>query len=162
MAQRRWSSPPLATQVFPHEKRDRWVVGVTSSSDSLVCSPPWWSRLVVWWQLKYSALRLVQTARRHVGYCPQFDATQATMTGREHLNFYARLRGVSDPARRRCAPVSTPLCTYWRFGRLCPSCTIQHTFEAPLRCFTWNGRKRVGACGVRSVMTATIPLPSLD
>ena len=35
-------------------------------------------------------------ARSHLGVCPQFDAMD-TMTVVEHLNFYARIRGVPDP-----------------------------------------------------------------
>ncbi|KAK2756497.1 hypothetical protein FQN54_005390 [Arachnomyces sp. PD_36] len=35
------------------------------------------------------------TARSHLGVCPQFDAMDQ-MTVLEHLNFYARIRGVSD------------------------------------------------------------------
>jgi ATP-binding cassette subfamily A (ABC1) protein 3 len=35
-------------------------------------------------------------ARSHLGVCPQFDAMD-TMTVSEHLNFYARIRGVEDP-----------------------------------------------------------------
>lgn len=29
-----------------------------------------------------------------LGYCPQFDAIDPLLTGREHLEYYARLRGV--------------------------------------------------------------------
>lgn len=29
-----------------------------------------------------------------IGYCPQFDAIDSLLTGREHLEYYARLRGV--------------------------------------------------------------------
>lgn len=29
-----------------------------------------------------------------MGYCPQFDAVDDLLTGREHLYLYARLRGV--------------------------------------------------------------------
>ena len=36
-------------------------------------------------------------ARSHLGVCPQFDAMD-TMTVIEHLKFYARIRGVPDPA----------------------------------------------------------------
>jgi ATP-binding cassette subfamily A (ABC1) protein 3 len=36
-------------------------------------------------------------ARGHLGVCPQFDAMD-TMTVTEHLDFYARARGVQDPA----------------------------------------------------------------
>ena len=35
-------------------------------------------------------------ARRVMGYCPQFDGLQPNMTGREHLLFYAQVRGVPD------------------------------------------------------------------
>lgn len=35
-------------------------------------------------------------ARRAMGYCPQFDGLQPNMTGREHLQFYAQVRGVPD------------------------------------------------------------------
>ena len=34
--------------------------------------------------------------RRHVGYCPQFDALLDQMTGRESLYMFARLRGVQE------------------------------------------------------------------
>ena len=33
-------------------------------------------------------------AQKHIGYCPQFDALFDELTAREHLKFYARLRGV--------------------------------------------------------------------
>jgi ATP-binding cassette subfamily A (ABC1) protein 3 len=36
-------------------------------------------------------------ARSHLGVCPQFDAMD-TMTVTEHLDFYARVRGVPDPS----------------------------------------------------------------
>ncbi|XP_059140252.1 phospholipid-transporting ATPase ABCA1-like, partial [Physella acuta] len=32
---------------------------------------------------------------KHMGYCPQFDALDPLLTGREHLEFYARVRGVA-------------------------------------------------------------------
>lgn len=35
-------------------------------------------------------------ARKHLGVCPQFDAIDR-MSVREHLTFYARVRGVKDP-----------------------------------------------------------------
>lgn len=31
-----------------------------------------------------------------MGYCPQFDALDELLTGREHLELYARLRGVPE------------------------------------------------------------------
>ena len=33
--------------------------------------------------------------RKYMGYCPQFDALDPLLTGREHLEFYARIRGIS-------------------------------------------------------------------
>lgn len=35
-------------------------------------------------------------ARSHIGYCPQFDALDNFLTGREHLEVYARLRGIPE------------------------------------------------------------------
>jgi len=32
--------------------------------------------------------------RRFIGYCPQFDALFNLLTGREHLNFYGRVKGL--------------------------------------------------------------------
>ena len=34
--------------------------------------------------------------RQNLGYCPQFDALCGLLTGREHLELYARLRGVPE------------------------------------------------------------------
>ena len=33
---------------------------------------------------------------RSLGYCPQFDALNPLLTGREHLRLYARLRGLDE------------------------------------------------------------------
>lgn len=44
-------------------------------------------------------------ARSRLGVCPQFDAMD-TMTVLEHLNFYARIRGVSDPKHNALAVMS--------------------------------------------------------
>lgn len=38
-----------------------------------------------------------------MGYCPQFDAINDLITGREHLEFYARLRGVPEKEVSRVA-----------------------------------------------------------
>lgn len=35
-----------------------------------------------------------KAARRHIGYCPQFDALLESLTAREHLELYARIKGV--------------------------------------------------------------------
>ncbi|MGH0164555.1 UNVERIFIED_CONTAM: hypothetical protein FKN15_078078 [Acipenser sinensis] len=37
-----------------------------------------------------------EAVHQHMGYCPQFDAINDLLTGREHLEFYARLRGVQE------------------------------------------------------------------
>lgn len=44
----------------------------------------------------HSVIRHRAQARSRLGVCPQFDAMD-TMTVSEHLNFYARVRGVNDP-----------------------------------------------------------------
>ena len=44
----------------------------------------------------YSILTNLDQARRNLGYCPQFDALNPLLTGREHLRLYARLRGLSE------------------------------------------------------------------
>ena len=44
----------------------------------------------------YSILTHLDQARRNLGYCPQFDALNPLLTGREHLRLYARLRGLSE------------------------------------------------------------------
>lgn len=33
-------------------------------------------------------------AQRHIGYCPQFDSLIANLTGREHLELYADIKGI--------------------------------------------------------------------
>jgi ATP-binding cassette subfamily A (ABC1) protein 1 len=38
--------------------------------------------------------KMVQV-RQFMGYCPQFDALDPLLTGREHLEFFARVRGIS-------------------------------------------------------------------
>jgi ATP-binding cassette subfamily A (ABC1) protein 3 len=37
-----------------------------------------------------------QELRRHLGYCPQFDALVPTLTGAETLALYARIKGVPE------------------------------------------------------------------
>ncbi|XP_044541272.1 phospholipid-transporting ATPase ABCA7 [Gracilinanus agilis] len=43
-----------------------------------------------------SILTDLQTAQNHMGYCPQFDAITELLTGREHLEFFSRLRGIPE------------------------------------------------------------------
>ncbi|KAI1891829.1 hypothetical protein AGOR_G00147770 [Albula goreensis] len=44
----------------------------------------------------YSVLTDMERVHQLMGYCPQFDAISDLLTGREHLEFYARLRGVPE------------------------------------------------------------------
>ncbi|XP_072556139.1 phospholipid-transporting ATPase ABCA1 isoform X2 [Paramormyrops kingsleyae] len=44
----------------------------------------------------HSVLTELQQVHQLMGYCPQFDAISDLLTGREHLEFYARLRGVPE------------------------------------------------------------------
>lgn len=41
-----------------------------------------------------SILTNMSDIHQNMGYCPQFDAIDDLLTGREHLYLYARLRGV--------------------------------------------------------------------
>ncbi|GFR62998.1 ATP-binding cassette sub-family A member 1 [Elysia marginata] len=43
----------------------------------------------------YSVCTDMVQVRKFMGYCPQFDALDPLLTGREHLEFYARVRGIS-------------------------------------------------------------------
>ncbi|KAJ8385274.1 hypothetical protein AAFF_G00191510 [Aldrovandia affinis] len=43
-----------------------------------------------------SVLSEIDEVHQNMGYCPQFDAINDLLTGREHLEFYAILRGVPD------------------------------------------------------------------
>ncbi|KAM4586967.1 phospholipid-transporting ATPase ABCA1b isoform 3-T3 [Fundulus diaphanus] len=47
-----------------------------------------------------SILREIDEVHQNMGYCPQFDAVNELLTGREHLELYAILRGV--PEREVC------------------------------------------------------------
>uniref|UniRef100_A0A8C3RCW2 P-type phospholipid transporter n=3 Tax=Neoaves TaxID=3078114 RepID=A0A8C3RCW2_9PASS len=43
-----------------------------------------------------SILSNIQEVHQNMGYCPQFDAVNELLTGREHLEFFALLRGVPE------------------------------------------------------------------
>lgn len=43
-----------------------------------------------------SILTNILDVHQNMGYCPQFDAIDELLTGREHLHLYARLRGVPE------------------------------------------------------------------
>ncbi|KAM9335582.1 phospholipid-transporting ATPase ABCA1 [Symphorus nematophorus] len=44
----------------------------------------------------YSIRTEMRNVHQNLGYCPQFDAIDELLTGQEHLEFYARLRGVPE------------------------------------------------------------------
>ncbi|CAI9575757.1 unnamed protein product, partial [Staurois parvus] len=44
----------------------------------------------------YSILTDITDVHQNMGYCPQFDAIDDLLTGREHLQLYGRLRGVPE------------------------------------------------------------------
>jgi len=44
----------------------------------------------------FSILTQMNQCRQSLGYCPQFDALDPLLTGREHLRLYARLRGLDE------------------------------------------------------------------
>ncbi|KAM8795014.1 LOW QUALITY PROTEIN: phospholipid-transporting ATPase ABCA7 [Eudromia elegans] len=48
------------------------------------------------WLQGHSVLTDLQSVHQSMGYCPQFDAITDLLTGREHLEFYSRLRGVPE------------------------------------------------------------------
>ncbi|XP_050403065.1 phospholipid-transporting ATPase ABCA1 isoform X2 [Patella vulgata] len=43
-----------------------------------------------------SVLKEKDKVRQVMGYCPQFDALDSLISGREHLEFYARVRGIEE------------------------------------------------------------------
>ncbi|XP_027756879.1 ATP-binding cassette sub-family A member 7 [Empidonax traillii] len=55
------------------------------------------------WLKGHSVLTDLQAVHQHMGYCPQFDAITDLLTGREHLEFYSRLRGVPEEETPRVA-----------------------------------------------------------
>ncbi|XP_040560974.1 retinal-specific phospholipid-transporting ATPase ABCA4 isoform X3 [Gallus gallus] len=50
-----------------------------------------------------SILTHISNVHQNMGYCPQFDALDDLLTGREHLYLYARLRGVPAEEIKRVA-----------------------------------------------------------
>ncbi|XP_030630578.1 retinal-specific phospholipid-transporting ATPase ABCA4 [Chanos chanos] len=51
----------------------------------------------------FSILTNILDVHQNMGYCPQFDAIDELLTGREHLYLYARLRGVPESEISRVA-----------------------------------------------------------
>ncbi|KAL7984894.1 hypothetical protein Chor_003464 [Crotalus horridus] len=54
----------------------------------------------------HSILTQIWDVHQNMGYCPQFDAIDELLTGREHLFLYARLRGVPEAEIQRDEPTT--------------------------------------------------------
>ena len=86
----------------------------------------------------FSVTKQPEKTRRRIGYCPQFDAHFANMTGREHVELYASIKGVplmyvKEAAAKKLAEVglsdrdSDKLCTDYSGGmkrRLSLACAM--------------------------------------
>ena len=42
----------------------------------------------------------LETARNHMGYCPQFDALLDKVTVREHLELYSDIKGIPSDQKK--------------------------------------------------------------
>ena len=51
----------------------------------------------------FSVTREPEKTRRRVGYCPQFDAHFTNLTGREHVELYASIKGVPSELVKEAA-----------------------------------------------------------
>ena len=54
--------------------------------------------------------------RRSLGYCPQFDALNPLLTGREHLRLYARLRGLDEESVQKVTHMMLVISIHWDKG----------------------------------------------
>jgi ABC-type multidrug transport system ATPase subunit len=53
-----------------------------------------------------SVLNDMGLVRRNIGYCPQFDALSESLTGRQHLIFFSKLRGIPSDKLKQVAQES--------------------------------------------------------
>lgn len=60
--------------------------------------------------LVYSIVTDILDVHQNMGYCPQFDAIDELLTGREHLYLYARLRGVPESDISRVSQTPAACC----------------------------------------------------
>jgi ATP-binding cassette, subfamily A (ABC1), member 3 len=51
----------------------------------------------------FSVTKQPEKTRRRVGYCPQFDALLMNLTGREHVELYASIKGVPSALVKEAA-----------------------------------------------------------
>lgn len=76
-----------------------------------------------------SILTEILDVHQNMGYCPQFDAIDELLTGREHLYLYARLRGLPESEIPRVSSTSAALTAWGHFFLLsawnhCPVCFV--------------------------------------
>lgn len=104
-----------------------------------------------------SILSDIHEVHQNMGYCPQFDAITELLTGREHVEFFALLRGVPEKEVGKVlwAPESQPA----SFGIL-TACLLAVTFthgcwlQAGLaygcsdrKCWLFAATFKEGSCG---------------
>ncbi|KAL5708093.1 Phospholipid-transporting ATPase abca1 [Ranunculus cassubicifolius] len=64
-----------------------------------------------------------KAARRNIGYCPQFDALLEFLTVREHLELYARIKGVPESMLKDVVEEKLEEFDLWKHANK-PSCTL--------------------------------------
>lgn len=73
----------------------------------------------------------MQEVHQNLGYCPQFDAIDGLLTGKEHLEFYARLRGVPEKEVAMVTALSSHFCCYLMLSKLTRSFALPSTAVTP-------------------------------
>lgn len=90
----------------------------------------------------------MREVHQNLGYCPQFDAIDELLTGQEHLEFYARLRGVPENEVTMVTALSSHLprqsANASRHVRILPCCLFLFIFHQ-----TGFQSARGASCGVR-------------
>lgn len=76
-----------------------------------------------------------------MGYCPQFDAISDLLTGREHLELYARLRGVPEESVAKVTQFTLLFPCY--SAVMCWVCTLKQHCVCPavLQVAQWGVKK---------------------
>jgi len=70
-------------------------VGLTVSLTAMMIAyKPRYRAIILLESFLCSVTRSASQVQQVIGYCPQFDAIDPLLTGREHLEYYARLRGI--------------------------------------------------------------------
>lgn len=93
--------------------------------------------LCTWWNcfsLRLSVLTEMERVHQLMGYCPQFDAISDLLTGREHLELYARLRGVPEESVAKVASSSKTSINFYQYtdhkpGRILHTRLLNQSFK---------------------------------